>query len=93
MDSSFTKCSDGLKDGETNGSTVKEIVQGNGRHTTKDSSQKKETELTVIPMHRFSNGEDGDLEIIALHPEGGQQLGDETMTEAYLVEGRGFLLF
>lgn len=87
MDKSFTERLDGLKDGEINGSALKESAKGGGRHTTNGN----ETDLTAIPMHSFSNGEDDqtDLEIIALHPSG-QQLDDGKMTASYLVEGRNF---
>ena len=85
MDKPFTQSSDGAKDNENNCSALKGTEGGEGRG---------ETDLTVIPMHVISNGEDKDLEIIALHPECGPQLqGDGTMTGASLVEGDGFPLF
>ncbi|XP_073259090.1 solute carrier family 4 member 11-like isoform X2 [Porites lutea] len=78
MDKPFTQSSDGAKDNENNCSALKGTEGGEGRG---------ETDLTVIPMHVISNGEDKDLEIIALHPECGPQLqGDGTMTGASLVE-------
>lgn len=86
MDRLFTQSLDGAKDNENDCSTVKGCTEGGER--------RDETDLTVIPMHLISNGEDKDLEIIALHPECGPLLqGDGTMTGASLVEGDGFLLF
>ena len=86
MDRPFTQSSDGAKDNENNCSAVKGSTEGGER--------RGETDLTVIPMHIISNGEDKDLEIIALHPECGPKLhGDGTMTGASLIEGDGFLLF
>ncbi|CAH3171756.1 unnamed protein product [Porites lobata] len=79
MDRPFTQSSDGAKDNENNCSAVKGSTEGGER--------RGETDLTVIPMHIISNGEDKDLEIIALHPECGPKLhGDDTMTGASLVE-------
>lgn len=86
MDRPFTQSSDGAKDNENNCSALKGSTEGGER--------RGETDLTVVPMHVISNGEDKDLEIIALHPECGPKLhGDDTMTGASLVEGDGFLLF
>ena len=85
MDRPFTQSPDGAKDNENNCSAVKGSTEGGER--------RGEIDLTVIPMHIISNGEDKDLEIIALHPECGPLHGDDTMTGASLVEGDGFLLF
>lgn len=87
MDRPFTQSSDGAKDNENNCSAVK--------RSSERGERRGETDLTVIPMHIISNGEDKDSEIIALHPECGppQLQGDGTMTGASLVEGDGFLLF
>lgn len=86
MDRPFTQSSDGATDNENNCSALKGSTEGGER--------RGETDLTVVPMHVISNGEDKDLEIIALHPECGPKLhGDDTMTGASLVEGDGFLLF
>ena len=87
MDRPFTQSLDGAKDNENNCSAVKGCTEGGER--------RGETDLTVIPMHVISNGEDKDLEIIALHPECGPRLQRDarTMTGASLVEGDGFLLF
>ena len=86
MERSFTRL-DGLKEGKIIDSTEKD-TRGNGRHATKESSNENETDLTVMPMHSFSSGEDKDLEIIALHPESRQQLEDETIAESFLDEGK-----
>lgn len=79
MDRPFTQSADGAKDNENNCSALKGSTEGGER--------RGETDLTVVPMHVISNGEDKDLEIIALHPECGPKLhGDDTMTGASLVE-------
>lgn len=79
MDRPFTQSADGAKDNENNCSALKGSTEGGER--------RGETDLTVVPMHVISNGEDKDLEIIALHPECGPKLqGDGTMTGASLVE-------
>lgn len=88
MDRSFTQRSDGLEDGEINGSVVKEDSTGNSYYAVKDSPKGSDTDLTVIPMHSFSNVDDSVLEVIALHPESGQQLDDETTPASYLVDGK-----
>lgn len=91
MERSFTRL-DGLKEGKINDSTKKD-TRGNGRHATKESSNENETDLTVMPMHSFSSGEDKDLEIIALYPESRQQLEDETIVESFLDDGKSHSLY
>ena len=92
MERSFTRCLDGLKEGKINDSTEKD-TRGNGRHATKESPNENETDLTAVPMHSFSSGEDKDLEIIALHPESRQQLEDETIAESFLDDGKSCVLY
>ena len=94
MDRPFTERLDG-KEGESNGSAVKGTAEKSRCHfTRKPSSNGNETDLTAIPMHNFSDGEESrDLEIIALHPESGQLGDDETMTASYFIESKSFLLF
>ena len=88
MERSFTQCLDGLKDGKINDSAEKESTTGNGRHITEESTNENETDLAAMPLHSFPSGEDKDLEIIALHPESGQQLEDGTIAESFLDDGK-----
>lgn len=85
-----TQRSDGVKDGEINSSAD---AESSDEHpiTNGTTSKENETDLAAFQMHRFSDREDENeletVEIIALNSSV-QQLGNETMTESYLVAGK-----
>lgn len=91
-----TQRSDGVKDGEISFTAEGSAESSDSPITNGTTSKENETDLAAFQMHRFSNREDENeletVEIIALNSSV-QQLGNETMTESYLVAGKRLFFY
>ena len=97
MEIPLTQHSAGVKNGKvTSNSTTEGSVEGRDiTAKSETTATANETQLTLaVQMQRLTNCEDEDeletVEIITLNSSG-QQLGNETMAESYLVQGKTLL--